>query len=135
MTGRSSFRTQLIVHAVLTAGFLGLVIALAVLGVWPAAVIWAVPTAGMATRVLTVVRLNRLGWWAPDPADRPPVSAANRLQSVVFLVLLAGWTLAAVYFAATLFWPGLLLAVVLGAMSFATAQMLRRRSPELLPGA
>ncbi|TCC56413.1 hypothetical protein E0H73_32520 [Kribbella pittospori] len=120
---------QLAVRLALAVSFAGLTAWLLVLRLWPAAAIWAVPTCGLATRVIVLIRLDRMGFFAAEDADRPSNAEANRQTSAVFMVQFVGWILVGVYSAATGFWMGLVLAVILAYISIAVFRMLRRRQP------
>jgi hypothetical protein len=127
MTARTKFRTQLVVHLALAVGFAGLVGWLLVLGVWPVAVMCAVPTAGLVTRLVILFRLRGMGWWSEDAADRPPAAVANRLTSMIFIVQSIGWLVTAGCLAAAGRWPwGTLSMLLLASLSIATTIMLRR---------
>jgi hypothetical protein len=80
----------------------------------------------MATRLLVLLRLHRMGSFAEDPAHRPPLAAANRQLSVVYLVQIVCWLAAACLSVATRFWVGLAIAVFLALMSLSMTIMLRR---------
>jgi uncharacterized membrane protein YfcA len=123
---RTKFRTQLAVHLVLAAGFAVLVGWLLARHVWPAATIWAVPTAGLITRILIMFRLRRMGWWSEDEAQRPSAALANRQTSWIFIVQSIGWLLAAGHLTAAGHWPLSTLMLLLAAMSIATTLFLRR---------
>lgn len=117
---------QVVVHLALAGAFAGLVIWLLALRVWPAAAIWAVPTLGLITRVVVLVRIRRIGWYAADESDRPSVAAVNRETSKVFLVQLIGWIAVAAYSAATGTWLGLGVAILLAFTSLCLLRLLRK---------
>jgi hypothetical protein len=124
----ATFRTQLVLQLLLTTTSIGLIGWLAVGHEWTAASLWAVPTVGMVTRVVVLVRLHRMGSFAEDPAQRPPVAVASRQVSVIFIVQFVCWLAAACYYAATTFWIGLAVALFLALLSLSMTRMLRRRA-------
>ncbi|MEV5968123.1 hypothetical protein AB0L70_40530 [Kribbella sp. NPDC051952] len=117
---------QLTVHWVMAVLFAGAVVGQLVLKVWPGAVIWAVPTLGLFTRVVVLMRIRRLGWYADDETDRPSVAVVNRETSKIFVVQLVGWLIAAVYLALVHVWLGLAVAVVLAYTSLVLVRFMRR---------
>jgi hypothetical protein len=126
MGARTRFRTQLIVHLVMTSGFAVLVGWLLALHVWPAATIWAVGTAGLITRIVILFRLRRMGWWSEDEARRPSPASVNRQTSWIFIVQSIGWLLATAHLTAAGLWPWNVGMLFLATMSIATTLFLRR---------
>lgn len=129
------FGVQIVVHLALAGAFSGLVIWLLALQIWPAAAIWSVPTLGVMTRVVVLVRIRRMGWYAADESDRPSVAAVNRETSNVFLVQLIGWIAVAAYSAATGTWLALGVAILLAFISLCLLRLLRKsQGSTSLPG-
>ena len=122
----AKFRTQLILNLLLTLTSIGLIAWLAARGEWAAASLWGVPTIGMVTRVLVLVRLHGMGQFAEDPAQRPSLAAANRQVSAIFIVQFVAWLGAACYCAATALWVPFAVALFLALPSLATTIFLRR---------
>jgi O-antigen/teichoic acid export membrane protein len=91
----------------------GLVVWLAVRGLWPAAAIWAVPTLGWLTRLVLVLRERR------TPLNR-------RRLAVVFLVQFAGWVAVSGYLLTLGWWGAAIGIAFLACMSGAMVLFLRR---------
>jgi hypothetical protein len=130
----AKFRTQLILQLLLTLTSIGLVAWLAARGEGAAASLWGVPTIGLITRVVVLVRLHRMGNFAEDPAQRPSPAVASRQVSVIFIVQFVAWLAAACYCAATAFWVPFAVALFLALSSLAMTIFLRRLSPQLPQG-
>jgi uncharacterized membrane protein SirB2 len=78
------------------------------------------------TRVLVLIRIRRMGWYAAEEADRPTPAVINRETSKVFLVQFVGWLAVAAYSAAIGVWLGLGVAIVLAYISLGIVRLLRR---------
>ncbi|MEU0090980.1 hypothetical protein [Kribbella sp. NPDC006257] len=114
--------TRLVVTSGMAAVYLGLAVGLGIARIWPAMALLAVFAAGWCTRVVVLLRMRRAGVWR----DGQP-QLATKYMAPVFVVQLAGWCMAAVYFVVIGFWLGLVVAVALAGMSFGVARLLAAR--------
>jgi hypothetical protein len=108
----------LIGTVVMAAVYLGLMVTMLVLRVWPAAVLFAVFVVGWSTRVFLTIKLRSTGLKG---------AAADRYATTLFAVQLPCWLLAAVYFLVTRFWLGLFVALMLAGANFGYGRLVKNR--------